>query len=89
MILQPMRGAPGVLAIELAGEGGRLALVRDPAEPATMLQVYAEGRTVALRLPDDVLRLLVQAVAESLACAAPAAPSQADDWHRETLPMPL
>jgi hypothetical protein len=81
-----MRGAPGVLAVELAGEGGRLALVRDPGEPSTMLQVHAEGRTVALRLPDDVLRRLQQACGESLASAAPA---PADDWHRETLPMPL
>lgn len=65
MILAPIPGAPGVLAVELAGQGGRLALVRDPANPHAVLQVHAEGRTVALRLDITALRVLGRACREA------------------------
>lgn len=51
-----------MLAVELTGLNGRLALVSDPAMPHTTLAVHAEGRTVALRLDETTLRVL------SLAC---------------------
>lgn len=69
MSLQPLPGAPGVLAVELACEGGRVALVRDPAQQHAMLSVHAEGRTVALRLDDTAQRVLALALRESVASA--------------------
>jgi len=57
-LLAPLTGSPATLAIEIAGQGGRLALVRDPAEPHALLQVHADGRTAAIRLDDDTLRLI-------------------------------
>jgi hypothetical protein len=58
MILQPIPGAPGVLAVELAGLDGRVALVRDPAQPYAVLTLHAESKTVALRLELPTLRVL-------------------------------
>jgi hypothetical protein len=58
MMLQPIPGAPGVLAVELAGLDGRLALVRDPRQDHSLLQLHADGRTAAIRLDDDTLRLI-------------------------------
>ena len=67
MILQVIPGAPGVLAVELAGLDGRLALVRDTAQPHAVLQVHAEGRTVALLLDLTALRVLGLACREATA----------------------
>jgi hypothetical protein len=67
--LQPLPGAPGLLAVELACEGGRVALVRDPAQPHAMLALHGEGRTVALRLDDTAQRVLSLALRESVASA--------------------
>ena len=58
MILQSIPGAPGVLAVELAGLDGRLALVRDPANPYAVLSLHAESKTVSLQLDLTALGVL-------------------------------
>ena len=85
MTLQPLPGAPGVLAVELSGEGGRLALVRDPAQPHAMLSLHAEGRTVALRLDDTAQRVLMLALRDSVASSLGVQPVGPGLEHRPTL----
>ena len=58
MILQALPGAPGVLAVEVSGLDGRVALVRDPAQEHGVLQIHGEGRTVAIRLDLTALAML-------------------------------
>jgi hypothetical protein len=53
-----MPGAPGVLAVEVAGLDGRAALVRDPTQQHGVLQVHGEHRTVAIRLDLTALAVL-------------------------------
>jgi hypothetical protein len=64
VILQSIPGAPGVLAVELAGLDGRLALVRDPAQPYAVLSLHAESKTVGMRLDLTTLRVLMLACRE-------------------------
>lgn len=65
MILQSISGAPGVLAVELAGLDGRVALVRDPAQPYAVLSLHAESKTVSLPLDLTTLGVFCLACREA------------------------
>ena len=58
MILQPIPGAPGVLAVDLSCIDGRLSLTCDPDMPHSTIQVNAGGVTVAVRLDRATTRVL-------------------------------
>ena len=83
--LAEINGSGGLVGCELSFLSGRVAVVRAPDSGHATIQVYAEGRAVAVLATPAELEALAFALVE----AAGLSHSQADDWHRETLPIPL